>query len=223
MKFIYVLFSATPYKIGSFIRHMLNNHYNHVSISFEEDLSEMYSFSRRHENTPFFAGIVHESFCRFERNGDFSDIKVCRIPVSDHQYEFLKKYVAKMVKQSEKYVYNYYSAAVTPLNYRIRIHNAYTCVEFVGDMLAKIGFKNMKSGGFHSIPGLEQKCEPYIVYEGSSRTYPGANVWTEDAFQLKMPVSTGLAATAISFGKLTKFGVQDAYRFVFDKLHRPKT
>ena len=40
MKYIYIVFSATPYKMSSFIRHMLNNRYNHVALSFEEDLSE---------------------------------------------------------------------------------------------------------------------------------------------------------------------------------------
>lgn len=219
MKFLYVLFSATPYKIGSFIRHMLNNRYNHVSISFDEDLSEMYSFSRRHENTPFFGGIVHESFCRFERNGISSDIKVCRIPVSDRQYEFLKTYTEKMLQQSDQYVYNYYSAAVTPLRHRIRIRNAYTCVEFVGDLLAMINFGGLKSGGFHSLPDLERKCAAYAIYEDSSRKYPGANVWTGDKFRFKMPISTGIAVTAVSFGKLTKRGVQDACRYVSDKFN----
>lgn len=218
MKYIYILFSATPYKTGSFIRHMLNNRYNHVALSFDEDLSDMYTFSRHHANTPFFAGFVRESFCRYEWKGDFSDIKVCRLAISDRKYEILKKYVQKMLGESDKYVYNYYSAAVTPLHQRIRIRNAYTCVEFVGDLLGLAGFQNIKFGEFHSLQNLEKKCTPYMIYEGSSRTYPAANVWTGDDFQTKMPVSTGLAATAASFGRLTKFGVQDAYHFVSGKL-----
>ncbi len=218
MKYVYILFSATPYKTGSFIRHMLNNRYNHVALSFDEDLSDMYSFSRHHANTPFFAGFVHESFCRYEWKGDFSDIKVCRLAISDKRYNLLKNYVEKMIGESKKYVYNYYSAAVTPLNHRIRIRNAYTCVEFVGDLLGMAGFQNIKFGGFHSLQGLEKKCEPYVIYEGSSKAYPAANVWTGDDFQTKMPISTGLAASALAFGRLTKLGVQDAYSFVFGKL-----
>ena len=98
MKYIYIVFSATPYKMGSFIRHMLNNRYNHVALSFEEDLSEMYSFSRRHANTPFFGGIVHESFGRYEWNGDFSDIKVCRHAVSEKKICFFAQIRSENVR-----------------------------------------------------------------------------------------------------------------------------
>lgn len=220
MKYIYIVFSATPYKMGSFIRHMLNNRYNHVALSFEEDLSEMYSFSRRHANTPFFGGIVHESFGRYEWNGDFSDIKVCRHAVSEKKYAFLRRYVQKMFAQSQNYVYNYYSAVGTLVNQRIRIRDAYTCVEFVGDLLAMAGFQGFKVGDFHSLQVLEKHFEPYVTYEGSSRLYPGAQNWAGDEFRKKIPVSTGLAVSAFSFGRLTKRGVQDAYHFVSGKLRK---
>ena len=94
------------------------------------------------------------------------------------------------------YVYNYYSAVGTLVNQRIRIRDAYTCVEFVGDLLAMAGFKGFKVGDFHSLQVLEKHFEPYVTYEGSSRLYPGAQNWTGDEFRKKIPVSTGLAVSA---------------------------
>lgn len=219
MKYIYIVFSATPYKTGTFIRRMLHNRYNHVSLSFDENLSEMYSFSRHHANTPFFAGFVHESFGRYEWNGGVSDIKVCRIAISDKRFDLLRAYIRRMSEESKKYVYNYYSALTTLWNQRVRIHNAYTCVEFVGDLLSMAGLKSVKMGAFHSLQGLEKTCSPYVIYEGSSRTYPGKNDWSGDDFCKRIPVSKGLCDSAAAFGKLTKFGVQDACSFVSGKFH----
>ncbi len=215
-KYIYVLFSATPYKTGSFIRRVLRNRYNHVALSFDENLSDMYTFSRFHANAPFFAGFVKESFGRYEWHGEFSDIKVCRVSVSEKIYDLLKTQIKRMCSQSKAYVYNYYSAAMTPLHHRVKIRNAYTCVEFVGDLLSMTDI-GVKFGDFHSLPKLEQICAPYVIYEGSARTYPAANTWRGDAFREKMPISEGIAATAGSFGRLTKRGIEDAYGFFCDK------
>ncbi len=214
MKYIYILFAATPYKTGSFIRHVLHNRYNHVALSFNENLSEMYSFSRYHANAPFFAGFVKESFNRYEWHGSFSDIKICRLSVSDKKYDFLKKHIERMRSHSKAYVYNYYSAAMTPLHHRVRIRNAYTCVEFVGDLISMADV-NVRMGDFHSIPGLEKICAPYVIYEGSARTYPAVGSWKGDAFRVKLPVKKGIAETAKSFGRLTGRGIEDAYGFFY--------
>ncbi len=216
MKYIYILFSATPYKTGAFIRSVLRNHYNHVAISLDESLSKMYSFSRYHANAPFFAGFVKESFSRYEWNGNFSDVKVCKIKVSDEAYERIETHIERMSRQSKAYVYNYYSAVMQPLHHRVRIRNAYTCVEFVGDVLSMTDI-GVKFGDYHSIPGLEEVCKPYIIYEGSARSYPAAASWKGDDFQEKLPISEGFAATAASFGRLTRRGIEDAYGFCCEK------
>ncbi len=216
MKYIYILFSATPYKTGSFIRHVLHNRYNHVAISLDENLSNMYSFSRFHANAPFFAGFVKESFSRYEWHGNFSDIKVCRVAVSDEVYERIETHIMRMLRGSKGFVYNYYSAAMTPLQHRVRIRNAYTCVEFVGDVLSMTDI-GVKMGDFHSFPKLEAILKNHVIYEGSARTYPAAGSWKGDHFREKMPISEGAIATAASFGELTKRGIEDAYSFCCEK------
>lgn len=216
MKYLYILFSATPYKTGMFIRGVLHNRYNHVALSFHEDLSGMYSFSRYHANAPFFGGFVKESFARYEWNGHFSDIKVCRLTISDKQYALIKTHVRRMHSQKDAYVYNYYSAAMTPLRHRVRIRHAYTCVEFVGDILSMTDL-NVKFDDFHSLQRLEKICAPYTIYEGSASRYPGAYTWAGDQFKKKMPISEGIAETAKSFCRLTGRGIEDAYGFVCDK------
>ncbi len=215
-KYIYVLFSATPYKTGGFIRRMIRNHYNHVALSLDRDFSSMYSFSRYHQNTPFFAGFVKESFSRYEWQGDFSDIKVCRIEVSERIYELMRMRLERMCSQADAYVYNYYSAAMTLFHQRVKIRNAYTCVEFVGDLLSMTDL-DIKYGEFHSLPKLEAICTPYMIYQGSAREYPAVHSFPGDDYQEKMPVSEGVLATAESFGRLTKRGIEDAYSAICDR------
>ena len=66
MKEIYVVFSSTPYKIGKFIRFFTREEYNHVSIMFDENMLEAYSFGRKHVDTPCWGGIIKDSVSRYK-------------------------------------------------------------------------------------------------------------------------------------------------------------
>ena len=68
-KSLYVLFSATPYRMGKCIRFITGEPYNHVSIATEEDLRECYGFARRYYETPFYGGFVTERPSRYIHNG----------------------------------------------------------------------------------------------------------------------------------------------------------
>ena len=89
-KDIYIMFSSTPSKMGSFIRFMTGNKYNHVSLSFREDLGHLYSFARYYKNTPFVGGFVEESVLRYFLLGSETvRVKICKIPISDEKYSSL--------------------------------------------------------------------------------------------------------------------------------------
>ena len=57
---IRVVFSATPYRMGAFIRATTHSTYNHVSVSLREG-GALYSFARKYCNVPFCGGFVKES------------------------------------------------------------------------------------------------------------------------------------------------------------------
>ena len=59
-EYLYVVFSATPYRMGKLIRFVTREPYNHVAISTEASLTRMYSFARRFYRTPFYGGFVTE-------------------------------------------------------------------------------------------------------------------------------------------------------------------
>lgn len=180
-KYIYIIFSAAPYKIGKFIRFITRSPFSHVSISFDPNLRLMYSFSRFYENTPYFGGFVHESPLRYCRVGTPAVIRICRIPVSQDQMACIEKKLKSFIGNQKEYIYNLPSALFVPIKKRIRIKNAYTCIEFVSYLLSSIGIRPLGES-YYSIPRLAKAFEPYIIYEGPITSYPAEFSWQDDHF-----------------------------------------
>ena len=202
MKTIYIVFSATPYKMGRIIRTVLRNPYNHIALSFDEDLSTMYSFARFHENAPLYGGFVAESPRRHVHAGNCSRIKVCRLEIAQENYLKLRAFVSGMESHAHRYIYNTYSAMLTPLHIRLLIRDSYTCAEFVGDALNIAGM-DLPQGAFHSLKMTEQILAPYVVYEGLCTGYAQEADWGEDRFPERMGRAAATKATLQSFARLT--------------------
>lgn len=163
--YIYVVLSATPYKIGKFIRKFTGSEYNHASIALDEGLTDMYSFARRHCRVPLYGGFVKESSSRFCPKGVNSMVKFHRIPVSQEAYNALEGRIQSMYQDKEHYLYNYFSFLSVPLHRSIPVQDAYTCVEFCVDVLDTVGFP-VSSGRYYSIDDLISVLDPYTVYTG---------------------------------------------------------
>lgn len=206
MESVYIVFSATPYKMGKMIRTVLHNRYNHISLSFDKDLSTMYTFARFHENMPLYGGFVTESPRRYQRGEHSAMLKVCRVEMPEENYLALRSFVAHMESRSRKYIYNLYSAMFTPLHIRLLIRDSYTCAEFVGDALNIAGL-DTSMGGFHSLKELEQLLAPCTIYEGPCTLYTDEPVWGKDHFPEKLGRISGTTATLRSLGRLTARGV----------------
>ncbi|MBR2895269.1 MAG: hypothetical protein IKC03_06385 [Oscillospiraceae bacterium] len=213
MRSVYIVFSATPYKMGRLIRTVLHNTYNHISLSFDADLSTMYTFARFHVNTPFYGGFVSESPRRYRNAGRDAQIKVCRVSLTEEQFCTLHRFVLHMEQSSQRYIYNMYSALFAPLHIRLLIHDSYTCTEFVGDALSVAGL-DIPRGAFHSLQKLEETLDSCMIYEGSCAEYTQFISWGNDHFPERIPTLSGTVATARTMGQLTLRGVSDLYSYV---------
>ncbi len=202
MKTAYIIFSATPYKMGRFIRTVLHNEYNHVSLAFEEDLSVMYSFARFHENAPLYGGFVTESPCRHVRAEDSSRIKVCRIEMEEENYLRLREFVSRMEQDGRRYIYNMYSAMLAPLHIRFLIRDSYTCAEFVGDALSIAGYQ-LPRGAYHSISRMQRLLQHSVIYEGSCAEHISSRRWGSDRFPERMNKFRAVTATLHSLWRLS--------------------
>lgn len=202
MKTVYIVFSATPYRMGRVIRTVLHNTYNHVAIAFDEDLSTMYSFARFHVNAPLYGGFVSESLRRHFHGGSCSRIKVCRLEVGEENYARLRAFVSGMESSAHHYIYNTYSALLTPLHIRLLIRDSYTCAEFVGDALSIAGVE-IPRGAFHSLKATERILEPCVIYEGECEGYVQDAQWGEDRFPERLGRVAATKATLSAFCRLT--------------------
>lgn len=162
---IYIVFSSTPYKIGSMIRAVTGESFNHVSIALDSDMKEMYSFARRYYRTPLYGGFVRESTSRYYISGRRARIQICRIPVTPGQYQMLAQRLHRMLGNREYYLYNHLSIFTIMLRKPIPLKGAYTCVEFCVECLHELGLP-VTPGKYYTIGMLQHILKDQVIYEG---------------------------------------------------------
>ncbi len=199
-RYLYVVFSSTPYKMGQFIRFVTHSRYNHVAVSLDPSLATLYSFARHYRNTPFYGGFVRETATRYSYRGRLADIKVCAVPVSEAQYASALRMLESMIRSSHRYSYNMLSAIAAPLHRRVHLPNAYTCIEFAVDFLAQAGvLKQIDPKHSYTIKELENCFNSYQIYSG---VFNGTPAQKRDTFENKQDLITATALTVVENAKL---------------------
>lgn len=164
-KYLYILFSATPYRMGRMIRTVTGEPYNHVSIATGEDLTSIYSFARRYYCTPFYGGFVSEDPCRYRHKGRTADIRLYRLPLTTVQWKRLEAMLEDMKLHADRYLYNHLSAMTAPLHLKIRVRRAFTCAEFTVNVLSSLGF-DFDPNRFYTIGDIASRLGSYHIYTG---------------------------------------------------------
>ena len=173
-KKLYIVISQTGSIVSKFIRIVTRDRYNHVSISLDKDLTNMYSFGRVHTYNPFIGGFVKESvesgtFKRFVKN-TVAVIMELDIPAELHSE--IAKDLAHMYRHRSEYHYNYKGLFLAMFGKaRHKIHTFY-CSEFLQSFLEKHGIiepdpdtKVIKPMDFLSLPGGK------VLFEGRLRDF----------------------------------------------------
>lgn len=163
-QYLYIVFSSTPYRIGKIIRYITRENYNHVSISLDADFSQMYSFGRRYYRTPLYGGFIKESPARHNLDNKPSHIQVCKIPVTQAQYESISGLLLQMYQEKDRYLYNHLSALLAPFHISWDLQDAYTCVEFCAKLLSTLDLPVKQQ--FYSVDSLRLLLQDYVIYTG---------------------------------------------------------
>ena len=196
-KYVYILFSATPYRMGRWIRHVTGEPYNHVAIATDESLRDLYSFARRFYRTPFYGGFVTEHPDRYRHKGQISDVRMYRLPVTEQRWKKLNKRLLEMQEHPEHYLYNHLSVLAVPLGRKVAVQDAYTCAEFVVSALSDLGY-GYDPARFYSIAQIAEPLENYHIYTGK---FPAENGSDPTFFQSR-PVPHPALVTARSMLQL---------------------
>lgn len=196
-KYLYIIFSATPYRMGRWIRFVTGEPYNHVSIATDEGLEELYAFARRYYRTPFYGGFVTEYPYRYHYHGNPAQILLCRLPLNNAQWQHLRQRLDRMQADPRRYIYNHLSALTAPFRHKVKVPDAYTCAEFTVSILQELGF-NFRNDRFYSIGDIADELEDHRIYTGD---FPAI---CEDSSQFfrRHPVSHPVLRSIRDFFKL---------------------
>lgn len=198
-QYVYIVFSSTPYRIGKFIRRLTREAYNHVSIALDPDLTKMYGFARRYYRTPFYGGFVRESLSRYHVNGVATNVCVCRLPVTQLQYQTLADLLDRMHQNKENYPYNHLSAAAALFRRPVKVRDAYTCIEFCVRILHDLGI-DLDPDKYYTVGEVAQLLQPYAIYTGPLQL-PGE--FDHQYYAIK-PIPHPTSATVSAFITLLK-------------------
>ena len=189
---LYLIFSVTPFKTGTFIRAMTHWQYNHVAVAFDKDLKEMYTFARYYRSVPLYGGFVRDSKERYIYKKKTAYVKICEVPVSEEGYRLGKDYIYAINDYPAEDIYNIFSAITVPLKKRVLIRNAFTCAEFAIQILSMAGTE-IERDRFYAIDELADFFDSYTVYEG---IYRFENTLPQNDFEEKKGLWFNLRYTA---------------------------
>lgn len=124
-----IIVSRTETRIGGMIRKVIGGDYNHCSFYLDEDVRNVYGFSRRYREFWFTGCFTRENPIYYD------EYKVYGLPLSDRQYEALRDRIVEMSAHIK--VYNYLSALMLPAGVAVESDSSYICSTFVADLIDK--------------------------------------------------------------------------------------
>lgn len=172
MQKLYIVLTHTGTLLSNLIKLYTKNDYSHVSLAFDEDLNEMYSFGRIYTYNAFIGGFVREyldsgTFKRFKN----TTTSVYELEVSDIQYKEIKNKVVMMYEKRKEYKFNFIGVFFVMFHKKIKRKNALYCAEFVkyalasGDVDMKYLPDVIKPEDFKKVKDVK------LIYKGKLRDY----------------------------------------------------
>ena len=133
MEHIYIMLSATNSMLSTAIGVVTKKKYNHISISFDKELDEVYSFGRLNPNNPFSGGFSREQVTlNFYLK---AECQIYELEVTREQFKKIRAIIDQYDKNKHYYYYNLLGLVTAWLNIPWDRPDAYFCSEFVSTVL----------------------------------------------------------------------------------------
>ena len=174
MKKIYIILTYTGTILSKIVKIYTRKEYSHVSISLNQDLTQMYSFGRLNPYNPFLGGFVQEgidkgTFKRFKK----TKTKIYSMEISEEKYDKLETIIEKIQDRKNAYKFNLIGLLAVALNVKIKRENCFYCAEFVKYVLEQSNVITLpeliKPEDFEKIDDLDE------IYKGILREYKTNN------------------------------------------------
>jgi hypothetical protein len=170
---VFILLTNTGTLFTKVIQGYTRAPYNHASISFNRELSELYSFGRKNPNNPLNGGFVKEDL----KTGTFSKYPnttcvIYELQVSERDIAKMKRVLQAFIRKDKKYFYNILGVLGIALREPIEFSNSYFCSQFVAEILQRSGVRL-----WDKLPALvtpndfRQSERLQLIYEGKLSEY----------------------------------------------------
>lgn len=174
MKTLYIFLTRSGTLLSNLVYHLTGAQYTHVSLAFDEDLSTLYSSTRKNGYTMFPAGPSKEYLNRgVFRLRDNAPCALYALEVSDEAYFHALCRAEEFMRHSEEYSFNTLGLILCGLHIRWQRRHHYFCSQFVSEVLEQSGALAlpkdstlMHPSDYTTLPGLE------CLYTGPLRELP---------------------------------------------------
>ncbi|MBU3137748.1 hypothetical protein KPL39_15915 [Clostridium gasigenes] len=172
-KYIYLVFSNTGTLLSKCINNITKDDYVHVSLSFDDTFSKMYSFGRVFTSNPIIGGLVEENL----HGGvykKFTNTKclIYKIYITEEQYKLLVDELKLFFSEKRKYRYNFIGLIAMQLDKTLIRDNYYFCSEFISQLLINSGiYETDKTPQFIKPSDLMKIENKEFIYEGLASNY----------------------------------------------------
>lgn len=175
---VYFLFTDTGTYLSRAINYCTKQTLNHVSIAFDDDLQEVYSFGRKRPRNPFIGGFVKEDIrSDFLKDANCAVYKY-HIPEADCERVLLK--IKEFEEQQDNYKYNFIGLIGVLLQIEINRENALFCSQFVATVLQETeAFQFTKPTCFMTPADIRNQAGLELIYRGKLGDYHHNKMATE--------------------------------------------
>ncbi|RDW22344.1 hypothetical protein CWR48_01155 [Oceanobacillus arenosus] len=167
---IYFLFTDTGTVLSRTIHYCTKTSYNHVSISNDRALKDVYSFGRKNPNNPFIGGFVKEDI-----HSEFfkkSQSAIYRYQLSEAEYQSIIRNIEEIEARKHDYKYNFIGLFGILLQIEIKRKNAFFCSQFVATVLKDLEkFQFGKPASLTTPTDLRMIEGMQLVYQGRLEDY----------------------------------------------------
>ncbi|MFC6333626.1 hypothetical protein ACFP56_13440 [Paenibacillus septentrionalis] len=170
-KEIYILLTNTGTLLARSIQLCTGEQFCHVSIAFDSELREVYSFGRKDQANPWIGGFVQEDV-----RGPLFQNSPCRIyklKIDEQAFLSIREQISGFMQDEEKYRYNFLGIFAVWFGVPWQRNNHYFCSQFVNSVLqnANVNIINKQPTLTKPADFMEARLE--LVYQGSIHAYIG--------------------------------------------------
>lgn len=185
---IYFIFTDTGTNLSRMINFFTRQSLNHVSISFDEALKEVYSFGRKNPKNPFSGGFVKEDI-----RSDFLKNANCAVysyKLTEEDKASIMHNIKRIEANQQNYRYNFIGLIGVLFQIEIRRKYAYFCSEFVAEVLSDTDSIHLSKPHCFTTPtDIRSLVGMDLIYEGILGEYRIEDIET-DKEPLNQPKKT---------------------------------